>query len=415
MSTLKLKPHKTGNLNGIKEPLPDLATLHPTDGTRKEISAENKDYSKDDLSIYDISDFSFDDKTIWPTDPQKLPQGFEQKDKIMELGKNPGLGVRSLHARGIDGTGMRMAIIDQALSDHAEYHDNLVHYEEWGDVDKNGQMHGSAVSSIAVGKTVGVAPKAKLYYFADKHSRKDSKTGKTMFFTDNCVKALERIIEINETLPPNEKIQVVSMSWGGQADETTQGCDKWFATLEKAKKAGLFVLTTSSRREYALDFSGAGRGALGDPEHSWNKQAYWVNHQRIQELLARANPRIIVPMDDRTTASHYGKNEYVHYLQGGMSWATPWLAGMFVLARQVDPTVTPEHFWEVATKTGILSKEVGGSIIQPVKLIETLEKEQANTLKHEQNKSPKKKGLATKLKEICTQRTRKTTQQTKTL
>jgi hypothetical protein len=370
--------------------------------------------------MYSIEDMSFDDKTIWPTDPQKLPQGFEQKDKIMDLGKNPGLDVRSLHARGIDGTGMRMAIIDQALSDHEEYHDNLVHYEEWGYVAKNGEMHGSAVSSIAVGKTVGVAPKAKLYYFADKHWRRDSKTGETVRFTDNCVKALERIMEINETLPPNEKIQVVSMSWGGQVNETTQGCDKWFAALEKAKKAGLFVLTCASDKEYGLMHEGIGRKPLSPPDASTSyHQGCRTTTKRAKDRIDGPHPlgrqTIAVPMDDRTTASPCGKNEYVHYLQGGMSWATPWLAGMFVLARQVDPTVTPEHFWEVALKTGILSKEAGGSIIQPVQLIETLEKERANTLTHEQNKSPKKKGLATKLKEICTQRTRKTTQQTKTL
>ena len=229
------------------------------------------------------------------------------------------------------------------------------------------------------------------------------------------MKALERIIEINETLPPNEKIQVVSMSWGGQSNPekiAKSECDKWTAALEKAKKAGLFVLTCSSDKENGLRFSGIGRKPLSPPDASTSyHRGYSTTTKKAKDRIDGPYPvgrqTIAVPMDDRTTASPCGKNEYVHYLQGGMSWATPWLAGMFVLARQVDPTVTPEHFWEVALKTGILSKEVGGSIIQPVKLIETLEKERANTLKHEQNKSPKKKGLATKLKEICTQRKRK--------
>ena len=204
MTEIQLRPHWIGDWNFNKK-LPNPNELHPENGTRGEVDIRNMLCENDDLSMYSIEDISFDHKTQWPTDPKKLPKGFEQKDKIMELGKNPGLGIHQLHERGIDGTRMRMAIIDQSLSDHEEYHDNLVHYEEFGDVGKTGAMHGSAVSSIAVGKTCGVAPKAKLYYFAFKNVKRDPKTGEEIRFTDNCVKALEKIIAINNALPSNEK------------------------------------------------------------------------------------------------------------------------------------------------------------------------------------------------------------------
>jgi hypothetical protein len=85
-----------------------------------------------------------------------------------EQAKNPGLGVRRLHEKGITGRGVRVAILDQPLLvDHQEYVERVRLYEE---IDLQGRtepaMHGAAVASIAVGKTVGVAPEAELYYIA---------------------------------------------------------------------------------------------------------------------------------------------------------------------------------------------------------------------------------------------------------
>jgi hypothetical protein len=62
----------------------------------------------------------FDTETEWP---DRLPAGFVP-DRILEAGKDPGLGVRSLHREGIDGRGTSIAIIDQPLLlGHVEYRD----------------------------------------------------------------------------------------------------------------------------------------------------------------------------------------------------------------------------------------------------------------------------------------------------
>ena len=57
-------------------------------------------------------------------------------------------------------------------------------------------------------------------------------------------------------------------------------------------------------------------------------------------------------MDDRTTASSTGFDDYVFYAAGSVSWTNPCLAGMYALAAQVKPDVTPQVFWNVALKTG---------------------------------------------------------------
>lgn len=89
----------------------------------------------------------------------------------LELRKDPGLGVRRLHERGIDGHGISIGIIDQPLLvDHVEYRDRLRSYEEiHSPAGAPAQMHGPAVASIAVGRTVGVAPGADVYYIAEQH------------------------------------------------------------------------------------------------------------------------------------------------------------------------------------------------------------------------------------------------------
>ena len=65
---------------------------------------------------------SFDTDTRGP--PQ-MPAGYDPQ-QIMELGKNPGLGVRALHLEGITGRGIHVAFIDQPLLlDHAAYKGRL--------------------------------------------------------------------------------------------------------------------------------------------------------------------------------------------------------------------------------------------------------------------------------------------------
>jgi hypothetical protein len=48
----------------------------------------------------------YDGATNWPANVASLT------NEIMEEGKNPGLGIRSLHSQGITGKGISVAIID---------------------------------------------------------------------------------------------------------------------------------------------------------------------------------------------------------------------------------------------------------------------------------------------------------------
>ena len=333
-----------------------------------------------DISHYDLRDqadllsqVTFDSATRFP---DKLPEGFSPEE-IMERGKNPGLGVRALQEEGITGEGVNIAIVDQALNpEHAEYAENLMSYELLHCSDSGAQMHGSAVTSIAVGKSCGVAPGAKVYYIASTFGSYGFENMKMdlSYMADS----IDRILEINELLPKERKIRVISISRGFS---TEKGADKVRAAIERAKEAGVFVITTSTEENYGFALMGLGRGQMADPDdvsvcgpgHYWSDSFY-------DSGITDPSRVLLVPMDARTYASWHTADGYEFASSGGLSWSVPWLAGMYALCLQVDDDLTPELFIQKAFETGTVqtieyqgkSYEFG-TIINPPALIEKLE------------------------------------------
>ncbi len=335
----------------------------------------NLDFSK---SLNDLMYADFDSQTLWPS-PDRMPQDFGWQH-IMELGKNPGLGIRQLHAKNIDGYGVGIAIIDQTLLvDHQEYSKQLRLYEDTSDIRGEllpAQMHGPAVASIAVGKTTGVAPGADLYYIATSMC---NTTGAYDGNDYSCLaQSVRRILEINKLLPQDRKIRVISISvgWGPEA----KGYAEITAAVQEAKNAGMFVICSSVEEVHGFKFQALGRDSLADPDtfESYEPGLFWA-----KEFYAgyQFSDRLLVPMDSRTTASPAGKDEYVFYRAGGWSWSIPYIAGAYALAAQVKPTITPDEFWQLALQTGrtIELKHEGktirfGPILDPISLVAALQK-----------------------------------------
>jgi len=296
-----------------------------------------------------------------------MPADFDWQ-QIMEVGKDPGLGVRSLHDQGITGNGIGIAIIDGILlTDHIEFKDRIRVYEEAKDiVGGRSSMHGPAVASIAVGQTVGVAPEADLYFIA-------TEEWGDLTYMANLIR---RVIEINETLPVNRKIRVLSIAKGWMPDE--KGYDEILSAINEAKAAGIFVISSSLGQTHGLNFHALGRDPLTDPNQftSYEPGLWW--QERFYEN-GLPTDTLLVPMDSRTTASPTGTEDYVFYREGGWSWSIPYLAGIYALVAQVKPDITPEEFWNAALQTGktIQLQHDGkeyefGVILNPQALIDTL-------------------------------------------
>lgn len=333
------------------------------------------DISKEDLSIVeDYNDLSFNSDTVWP---DKLPKGFDP-EQILEFNKNPGLGIRALHEKGITGAGVGIAIIDQALLlDHEQYKDNLMYYEKIHCSDPQAQMHGPAVSSIAVGKDIGVAPASKLYYIAETHGHFDN--GKFEFDASIIADSILRVLEINKHLPENEKIRVISISRGYTKD--SEGYKKLTNATDKANDENIFVITTNTKIYYDFQLFGMNRDYLKDPDDfisylpaGWIANRFYSNPDLFQD-------NILVPMGSRTYAGCTGTSDYEIGHEGGLSCAVPWLAGFYALCCQVKPDITPQEFIEIIKSTSVTTEITKhgklykfGQIVNPAKVIEELQK-----------------------------------------
>lgn len=322
-----------------------------------QVDLRSQDLTEIDLngSLPDLVYASFDSKTQWPAASQ-MPADFDWKT-ILETGKDPGLGIRALHEQGITGQGVGIAIIDQTLLvDHIEYEGRILVYEEMDDVGKDwsAAMHGPAVASIAVGKTVGVAPEASLYYIAT-GSCGGATSLQNLDFSCTA-KAVRRLLEINKSLPADYKIRVLSMSFGWEPNSISY--DQISAAVTEAEAAGIFVISSSLGLTHELYFQGLGREPLDNPNqfNSYVPGLWWerdyFSHPSSYYFGNPPSQMLLVPMDSRTTASPTGGEDYVFYRIGGWSWSIPYLAGVYTLAAQVKPEITPQEFWETALDTG---------------------------------------------------------------
>lgn len=333
------------------------------------------DLRADDLTSLDLRALvqelllvQFDSNTSWPPE---LPDSFSPQ-RVLEMGKNPGLGIRALHEHGITGRGVSVAIVDQTLLvDHSEYGNRVALYEEIHNFDTAAKAHGPMVASILVGKTTGVAPAADLYYIASSHWNLTITGIKTTDYTWTA-EAIERLLEINETLPPEKKIRVISISKEWSQGEL--GFDDVIAAARRARDAGVMVVSVSIDKYYPFDYGGLGRDPLADPGQPDSYEA-----PLFTGGFSPAENRLFVPIDSRTYASHAGSDVYTFERRGGYSHGAPYIAGLYALACQVKPEITPEQFWEQALATaGLITVKIGDreeqvQVVNPVALIASLQ------------------------------------------
>jgi hypothetical protein len=342
--------------------------------TQEKIS-EFEDFRDLDLSEKDLSATSseilataqFDTKTIWPR-RDKLPADFNP-EKVIEEAKNPGLKIRELHKEGVDGRGIRVAIIDQTLSSeqgefmpHAEYAKNIVDYKEYGDAeDEDVSMHGPAVASLLIGKMCGVAPGAELVYKATPSGR----------VFELRAKALMDIVESNKTAEPGKKVRIVSCSIGYRENNPEPGLDQWIDAIKKAEEEGIIVVDVSFRN--GVEFIGGGTRFDKDNADTYEPALFLkeMDENDGGNRAAMVADRVVIPNDYRSMASLAGPEEYMYDGKGGMSWSVPYLAGLFALALQVNPNLIKQEIADAINGTASLNKN-GLKVVNPRGFVEAI-------------------------------------------
>lgn len=326
------------------------------EGERSADNAFSLDVRGTDLTGIDLNgsgesllNFStFDTETKWPKGAEII---YDYK-KIFEYGKDPGLGVKKLHEAGITGKGVGIGIIDDSLAvNHEEIKDRLRYYGEIGVPDNTASMHGAAVFSIAAGKTVGVAPEADLYYIGPTCGTING-TQVDYDFT-NYAEAIERFLKINEYLPEENKIRVISISAGWMEED--KGYDKIMGAVKHANEEGVLVVSSSIDKTNGYDFDGLGRNPLSDPNElsGYRYGSFYIDGlcKNYDKYADNIKNTLFVPMDSRTTASCTGNESYAYYAIGGWSWSIPYIAGVYAMACQVNPDITYDEFWKTSLDT----------------------------------------------------------------
>lgn len=312
-----------------------------------------QDFSQ--LDLREVEDLlfrlSFDTKTKWP-EPTLLPEGFDPA-KLLELGKEPGLGIRELQALGLTGAGVTVAYIDQALLlDHSAYDNVKLHYEEL--LPSQPSMHGPAVLSLLAGREIGIIPEAEVYFFAHNGGPEGNKYEAL---------ALERIVELNAELPPGKKIRVVGISHAPADSVNKEYADKLRAAEKKARESGIMVVDC----DYPLLTAGV-RGYGNREDYCSYELSPWL--EGVPESLLPG--RLIVPADGRTTAAGYlgDPDHYIYWAEGGFSWAVPYVVGLMAMALQLDPDLTEEEIFFHLHSTA--HEHLGADFVNPRGFLESV-------------------------------------------
>lgn len=282
---------------------------------------------------------------------------------VLEKGKNPGLGIKSIHKRGITGKGVCVAIIDQNLClEHPEFKGKVVQYKDVGcnQPPYKGSMHAPGVMGLLAGNTVGSAPDVHVYFAAAPSWTQDAKYQ---------AKGLEWILKVNRSLTKGSKIRVVSISAApsGKGSPFNKNIKLWDKAVKKALKEGILVLDCTEHH----GIIGPCYNDIHDPD---NLSKCKIGFPGISVSRRLSKKLLYVPCSYRTTAEEYtdGYPSYQYWGRGGLSWSIPYVAGVLALGWQIKPDLKADEIVRLLIQTAYITDD-GYKIINPVAFIDAVE------------------------------------------
>ncbi len=310
--------------NVLQEPYADVRGL-----------GETLTLHQDEYLTEDMRTFWFNQNTLFEGNEALAAE-------ILENGKDPGLNISDIHAQGITGKNVTVAIIDQPLlPGHTEYAGKIKQYHTVGLTEKDSpsSMHGPSVASLLAGDTLGTAPGAKLYYVALKFWERNA--------PEMGAQALDWLIEQNKALPGAEKIRAVSVSADFTNAEYFDDPDVWEKAVQRAREANILVL--DCRKEYDTCVFWPSFFAPDNRDDIYTSQMGTPDGD-FKDCPAQA---LGTPVGYRTTAEVYydGEYSYCYDAAGGHSWAIPYGTGVLALGWQINPTLTGQELLELMRQT----------------------------------------------------------------
>ena len=279
---------------------------------------------------------SFADNTILPS-ADRLPAGFDPQE-LLEWGKYPGLNVDILHKHGFTGKGAVIAYVDMPFASHEQFADANVHY-----VDNSGtepETHGTTVLSMLVGKDIGTAPEAEVYYYAQRFDWDADQI---------CLaECLYQLLERNSRLPEDGKIRMVGFS--NNIGDDLPNADALRTAVKACEDAGIMVWFCGEYATCAF--------VPGSDKNNFRN----VTPQTMYYSAAGLH----VPASGRTSASA-GRAKYAYWQVGGLSWTMPYMLGLYAIATEIDPTLTQDELRTLALDTAYVNDDM--QIVDPVAFV----------------------------------------------
>jgi len=328
-----------------------------------------KDLSQYDLSGLDKEYFlwlTFNSSTIFPP-ADKMPAGISPEE-ILQRGKDPMLGIKKLHAQGIDGSGVKIAVFDSAWqsSDHQEYVGANIEVVDI--VDSDPHFHADGVLANLCGRNIGVAPSASILHYSNSMGGGEKGNDARIECLQDVLKRVKggdaiRAVNISAPLVFNNEVR---------SEEYEKAKEQMMPLILELEELGCEVIDAE---KWGGDFS------LCDFNHETGniQPSNWRNSR--SERIDMGEVAFVSGGKVRPeTATEDG---YKYERDASVSWTIPQVVGMYALTLQQNPNLTWSQFARICkttsqmTESGVRVADPAG-IIKQVKEMSTVD-EQGNS------------------------------------
>lgn len=269
---------------------------------------------------------------IWPS-PDKMPDGFNPME-IMERAKRPNTNA------GATGRGINIAVIDNMLdTTNPEYAGQIKYFE--GAID--GQQlppnkHASMVVGHIAGQHTGMAPDANIYFFT-KRTYPDRKK-----FDQEICKVLQNVIRFNNAQTPENKIHILSCSWGARKKYSPQV----YELFDQLEASGVKIILCGSddmTADYTMsmrDFIPCNNPNMTDVQP--DVQA--AGQEMLDNWAIKYTPDKIVGIPTNMRTTPMGADGWQYNITGGESSAAPYIAGVYATALSGNQLFMTRPDWQ---------------------------------------------------------------------
>lgn len=277
-------------------------------------------------------------------------------------------GLEELHAKGVTGKGVTVAVVDSGIAPHEDFGDRVVAFRDFSTgrttkknpIDPGG--HGTHVSGIIAGSgdVTGIAPEANL-------------VGCRINSEHDAIKAIDWVIANREKY----SIDVLNLSLGVDAPANPAE-DEFRKAAERAVDAGLVVVTAAgnecSTKECNSTISSPGIspkvitvGALDDKGTAKRSDdTVYTASSRGKENggkpdLVAEGVNVLAPLAAKSTLASRLSSTAMYVALAGSSQAAPMVAGTAALMLQVNPELDHQEVKKILKGTADRLKKVSKS------------------------------------------------------